>query len=56
MMRNPSRAMTMLQRIFDTLLGELSDDDLDHVLLAVQLERARRRNLRRRNPELINEA
>jgi hypothetical protein len=46
-------AMGMLQRIFDKLLGELSEDDLDHLLLAIQLERARRRQARRTNPEVI---
>jgi hypothetical protein len=53
-MANQSPAMGMLNRIFGKLHGELSDDDLDHVLLAVQLERARRRQARRKNPEVIN--
>ena len=53
-MARTNPAMGMLQRIFDTLLGELSEEDLDHLLLAIQLERARRRQARRTNPEVIN--
>jgi hypothetical protein len=45
---------SMGQRIIEKLLPELSDDDLDHLLLVLQLERARRRQHSRRNPEVMN--
>jgi hypothetical protein len=53
MTSNRSSAMTMLQKIFDPLLCDLSDDDLDALFAALALERARRRNLRCTNPEVI---
>ena len=47
-------AMNMLKRVLDRLLPELTGEDLDALFTAVRLERARRRQLRHKNPELIN--
>jgi hypothetical protein len=50
------RGQSLLQRLVARLVPDLSDDDLDGLMLAVQLERARRRQLRRKHPERIHGA
>ncbi len=42
MISKPSPAWKMLSRMVDTLMAELSDDDLDDLHQAVQRERTRR--------------
>jgi hypothetical protein len=54
MLGNASRAWNVLQRVIDSLIKDLNDNDLDELMLAVSLERARRRQLSRRNPEVMN--
>jgi hypothetical protein len=53
-MATPSEVREMLHRLVDLHLQELSDDQLDQLFLALQLERGRRWQLRRRHPEVIN--
>ncbi len=54
MMPNRSDPRTLLHQLIDGALREWTDDELDALLLAVQLERGRRWQLRRRHPEVIN--
>jgi hypothetical protein len=54
MVGNASKAWSVLKRVLDSLLSELSDDDLDRLHQAVEAERYRRLQQRRQNPEVIN--